>query len=278
MSDPLIMQFAALAVTVVVGVCVVYAIVQMRRSYLDQQQKMFRAIAVSEEFPKLQREFLLFLRRIEADSHELQRIVLQIEGAVAAIHHGISSVMTGSTERQIATIESFRDYMDAQEQRLAAIGETISDGFRAISRARETVSDERQENGSQYRLRKDVLSRDPELRFTVLKEWLSINALAIRHRASRNWKTASDLITNVPAYLEPEAEILGDCILLIGTREHLEKLAMPVRELESSSDYQQWFETPLKGHAVPYAPAVLMPSNGRFSLLAKGTSSPGITH
>src|SRR5262249_23126616 len=37
------------------------------------------------------------------------------------------------------------------------------------------------------RLRKEILSQDPKIRFSVLKDWLSINMLAIFRRACRGW-------------------------------------------------------------------------------------------
>jgi hypothetical protein len=278
MFSPDDMLLAAVAVTAVICVCAVYAIFQMRRSYIEQQHKLVRAIAVVEEFPVVQREFILFLQRMEADSKELHKIVLQIQAAVAAVNNCISAAAVGAAERQVAVIDSLRDYMDAQEQRLDTIVTAVSDGFRVLPRPRETVSDQRQELAGESRLRREVLSRDPQLRFSLLKEWISINLLAIRRRASRRWHTANDLITSVPVYLEPEAQILDNCILLIGTRQHSEKLAIPLRELDTSSNYRHWFEAPLQGDRAAQVPAVLTSSNGHFELVAKGTNSSSIAN
>src|SRR5262245_66603873 len=103
MTVPGIVEFAAIAVALIISICAAYAIVQIRRT-LKQQQKLMGAIAAVEEFQKLQREFGQFLRRMESDSRELQRIALQIEGAVAAVNDGIHTATTSAADRQRAAI------------------------------------------------------------------------------------------------------------------------------------------------------------------------------
>lgn len=133
--------------------------------------------------------------------------------------------------------------------------------------------DPKPENGDYVRLRKEVVTQDPRLRFSVLKDWISINAPAILHRASRGWSTANDLIANVPAYLEAEAEVLSGRVLLIGTRGHAEELAFAIRDLDPSSELIQWFDLNSNGHTTAAVPAVLTRSNGHFELVSKGINS-----
>ena len=64
MSAPVMMQFAALAVTVIVGACVVWLILELRSAYTEQQDKFLRAVSAVEEFQTLQSEFVSFLRRV----------------------------------------------------------------------------------------------------------------------------------------------------------------------------------------------------------------------
>jgi hypothetical protein len=273
-----IAQYATFVVTLIIGVCVVYATVEMRKMYSEQRQKLTRATFAVEEFQKLRAEAILFLRRVESDGHALQKIASQIEIAVAELKHAVSSATIGAAERQTAAIDTLRDQMDAQEQRIVTIAETISEGLRAFSESRETASAEPHESTSQSRLRREALSQDPGLRFEVLKEWVSINTLAILHRASRPWNTVHDLIAHIPPYLEAEAEILDHSILLIGTRKHAERLAIPLRELSTSSIYRLWFDAPSQGQSTTHSPAILMRSNGHFKLVTKGTDSTGITN
>src|SRR5688572_25537622 len=92
------------------------------------------------------------------------------------------------------------------------------------------------------RFRKEFSGLHSQTRFSMLKDWVSINMLAILRRASRDWKTAAELISIVPAHLEPEAEIVQGKVLLVGTSGHSEKLAIPVRPLDPSTDLGQCFE------------------------------------
>jgi hypothetical protein len=276
MSVSIALQLATLLVTVVIGVCVVYASVEMRKMYVEQREKLARATFAVEEFEKLRAEAIVFLRRVESDGHALQKIASQIEVAVAELKQGVSSATLGAAERQTAAIDTLRDQMDAQEQRLATIAETISEGLKSFSAPRETASEEPHETTNQSRLRREALSQNPVLRFEVLREWVSINTLAILHRASRPWNTAKDLIAHIPPYLEAEAEILNHSILLIATRQHSERLAIPLRELSSSSNYRLWFEPPRQGQSTTHSPAILMRSNGHFKLVTKGIDSTGI--
>src|SRR5262245_34313785 len=69
-----IAQLATFAVTVVIGICVVYATVAMRKMYSEQRQKLARATFAVEELQKLRGEAILILRRVESDGHALQQI------------------------------------------------------------------------------------------------------------------------------------------------------------------------------------------------------------
>ena len=284
MSIAVIIQFAALAVIVAIGVCIVYVIFEMREVYAEQRSKFIRAISAVEEFQKLQPEFVAVLQKVESDGHALQKIAVQIEVSVAALKNSIGSSVSGAAERQTAASEGLRDHLDAQEERLAKVVESISETLRAMPAPQPLPPpppppmpvfqpERKPENGDYVRLRKEVVSQDPQLRFSVLRDWISTNALAILHRAGRGYTNANDLIAGIPAYLEAEAEILGGRVLLIGTRGHSEKLAIPIGDLDPSSDLTEWFDAGSNGHGAPSVPAVLMRSNGHFELISKGTSS-----
>ncbi len=269
---PLLVQLLTLTLAAIIGAYLVYAILQMRRAYTEQRYRFVRALSAVEEFQKQQREFVSFLRHIESDSQALQKIALQVEGAVASLNECIGSSIMGAAERQATVIDTLRDHMDSQEQRLGAILENLSEALRALPTTREAPHEPHRETTDNSRLRRAALSQNVELRFSVLKEWISVNTIAILHRASRDWNTANDLIATVPPYLEPEAEVLNDSILLIGTRDHPGRLAIPLRELDASSSFRDWFD----GSASAHTPAVLTRSNGYFKLVSKGTSSAAI--
>lgn len=125
-------------------------------------------------------------------------------------------------------------------------------------------------NEDNARLRKEVIGQDPKVRFAVLKDWLSINMLAILRRASGDWKTANDLVAIVPSCLEPEVEILDGRVLLIGTRGYAEQLAVPIRDLDSSSGLWQYFDFVANGQHVANRPAVMRRSGAQLELVSKG--------
>jgi hypothetical protein len=125
-------------------------------------------------------------------------------------------------------------------------------------------------DGGYVRRRREVIARDPQVRFTALQEWVSINMLAIFRRALRDWNTAKDLIAIIPAYLEAQAEILDGRILLIGTRGHTQQLAIPIRDLDLSSDAGQYFDFVTNAQKTMNSPAVMLRSNGHLELVSRG--------
>src|SRR5215813_13703589 len=127
-----VMQSVALVVTLLVGVCVVYAIAQMRRAYAEQLDSLPHAVSAGEEFQKKQQVFNSFLRRIESDGRALQKITLQLEVAVADLKETVSASMRAATERHTAAVENIRDHIDSQEERLTKLLESISETLRAI--------------------------------------------------------------------------------------------------------------------------------------------------
>lgn len=269
-----------------IGVCVVYVIFEMRTVYAEQRDKFLRAISAVEEFHKLQPEFVSVLKQIESDGHALQKIALQIEVTVAALKNAIGSSVSAAADKQTSAIDDLRDHLDVQEAKLAELAERLSETIRTLppvvvpppppsppqpQAAPET--EVKPENVDYVRLRKEVVGNDSQLRFSLLKEWISINALGILRRASRGWTTPNDLIANVPAYLEPEADVLSGHVLLVGTRGHAEKLATPLRDLDPASDLSQWFDLTSNNPHDLKTPAVLVRNNGHFELISKGTTA-----
>src|SRR5215475_5217892 len=172
MSVSVLMQSAGIALTLVVGVCVIYAIVQMRRAHAEQKEGLPRAISAVEEFQKTQEEFKSFLRRIESDGRALQKITLQVEVAVAALRETFSSSMRAATDRQTEAIENIRDHIDSQEERLARLLESISETLQTIPQpeqsghyqqshqSHQSQQVPRLQIGDHSRLRREVLSQD----------------------------------------------------------------------------------------------------------------------
>jgi hypothetical protein len=174
-------------------------------------------------------------------------------GVRASVFHHEAQDLTGSTAVQSMTAET-------PELRTAAIEPQSA----PLEKPKLSTA-----NDDNARLRKEVIGQDPEVRFAVLKDWLSINMLAIFRRAYGDWKRATDLIAIVPASLEPEVEILDGGVLLIGTRDHAEQLAVPIRDLDSSSNLRQYFDF-TNGQFVANRPAVVIRNEAHLELVSKG--------
>jgi len=120
------------------------------------------------------------------------------------------------------------------------------------------------------RVKKKIITPHGQVRFSILKDTLSTNMLAVFRRASLDWKTADDLIGFIPSCLEPEAEILNGRLLLIGTPGHHEKLAIPIRSVDDHPIFRDCFELVTDVRPSRNAPAVMVVSDTEFDVVSKG--------
>ena len=240
-----IVQIAALAGIVLMGVCVVSAAFEMRKLHEEQRSKLAKAITAVEQIQKLQPEFLSVLQRVQSDGHALQKVALQIEVSVEALRSSLGSALHSATERQTGVIHDLRNHLDMQEERLAAILQSISENLHGMQQAQAAAAMAKpQDNGSNGNgkgpngnyvwLRKEIVSQDPQVRFSVLKDWVTRNSLAIQHRASRSWTSPTDLIATVPQQFEPVAEITPDQVLLVSTQGYPEKIAIRLNDSDAT--------------------------------------------
>ena len=246
LSLTVVIQFAALAVTVAIGACVVYAILKMRKTYAEQESNFSGAICAVEEIQKLLPEFLLLTQNLRSDAEALQKVALQIEGSVAELKNSVDIAAHGVAEQQASTIDDLRNHLDFQEERLVKVVEDVSECLNMLPQTQSASAEpqplKRPANGTacgqQVRFRKEVIreviSQEPKVRFAVLKDWISTNSLAIVYRASHGSATATDLIATVPAYLEAQAEVAPGDILLVGTRGYPEKISIRLNEAAST--------------------------------------------
>jgi hypothetical protein len=129
---------------------------------------------------------------------------------------------------------------------------------------------ERPRDTEYVRVKKKIITPHGQIRFSILKDSLSVNMLAVFRRASLNWQTPDDLIGFVPSYLEPEAEVLNGQVLLVGTPGHPEKLAIPIRGVDPESTFHSYFDFVADDRAATNTPAVLVFSDTDFELVSKG--------
>jgi hypothetical protein len=194
----------------------------LRTAYTRQQTELTRAISTIKEFQQQQTGMMTLLKRLDAAAKaaEAQKAVVQELDRRAA-----------APEEQIAQSDAH----------IIEIGDGLSQNLQDTGR--------KPQNDSTM-MRKEVLNQDPGLRFTVLKDWLEKNSLAILRRAAHEWKTAEDLIIIIPSALEPVAELLDGRVLMVGTRGYPEKHAITISDHDPSSGL------------IP-APDILSPAGGK---------------
>jgi hypothetical protein len=163
---------------------------------------------------------------------------------------------------------------DDRERILAGISENIRKTLetRQVAQSAPLRYAESKRSTEYVRVKK-VITPHGQIRFSILKDWLSTNMLAVFRRACLDWKIPEDLIAFLPAYLEAEAEIFNSQLLLIGTSGHNEKLAIPIRGLADESLLRQCFEFVAGIPGAVNTPAVVVTSDGDLEVVSKGVIS-----
>jgi len=276
MSLSVVVELVALAVALVVGIASLYAIFEMRELYSDHRDKFLRVITAVETFQSQQKDLAASAERIESDGHALQAIAIQFERMIAALDKSISAALISSSVRQSDTMKELRDHLDEQESKLAGIAQKIAEVRTEPPPEPAPPPLQQPERtdgtGIYMRLGRDALNNDAQLRFALLRDWIAINILAIMRRAGRPWLSPKQLIIGIPDFMQAEAEVLDGGILLVGTRGHGDRLAVPIKDLDSTAPQTQWFEFGVNGSefAATVVPAVLARSNGSFEVVHKG--------
>jgi Na+-transporting methylmalonyl-CoA/oxaloacetate decarboxylase gamma subunit len=312
MSLAVVLQVAGLAVVVVIGIILVYVILEMREVYGEQRDKFLRAITAVEDFKplveRIQKENRTlveighhmekaaeglrvasvstqgqsaaameeFRRHISAQEAELRDV---LGAAFERITDSSRTGMIASAERHAASIEELRAHLDTQEMRMQEILQflkEIADSARTPQKepapAPASLSTASTAATADFsHLRKNALVDDPQQRFVLLKQWVSANAMAILRRSHSTWLTPMDLIAGIPDSFEAEVELLDDRILVIGTRDVTDRVALPIKQLDPASDFAAWFDLASNGTtAHAEVPAILHGSNGNLTVASKG--------
>jgi hypothetical protein len=134
-----------------------------------------------------------------------------------------------------------------------------------------TVSQPEAQRDPEYvRVKKRIITPHGQVRFSILKDSISVNMLAVFRRAFLDWKTPYDLVAFLPAYLEVEAEIFHDQLLLIGTAGHHEKLAIPIRSFNLDSNVLDCFDFITDDRTATNTPAVLAICDDEIEIVCRG--------
>jgi hypothetical protein len=197
---------------------------------------------------------------------------LQVKAAVSA------PPSDGLQKVPLIDVGAFMAKENHNERILAGISENIRKSLQlrpAASLSPLPCSESKPSNTEYVRVKKQIITPYGHIRFSILKDWITTNMLAVFRRASLEWKTADDLIAFLPAYLEVDAEILNNEILLIGTSGHNEKLAVPIRNFDMPH-LRDCFDFVSGGRTVANTPAVLLPLDDSFKVISKGVITQAI--
>jgi hypothetical protein len=164
---------------------------------------------------------------------------------------------------------------DRNQKILAGISENLrkSNQSRPVMTYSPVHFAEKPRDTEYVRVKKQIITPHGQVRFSILKDSISTNMLALFRRASLGWKTPEDLIGFLPSYLEAEAEIIDHGLLVIGTPGHNEKLAVPIRSIDATSSFRDCFDFDSDPRTATNTPAVLVASDGDYEIVSQGVIS-----
>jgi hypothetical protein len=211
----------------------------------------------------------------EVQPHRAETIPMETAGPGALLNSVVSAPSSPAPPKPVAidVQAAVATQEDRNERILAGISENIRKSLQSRPVAQHSpipYAEAKPRNTEYVRVKKEIITPHGQIRFSILKDWMSINMLAVFRRASLDWKTPDDLIAFLPAYLEPEAEILNNQVLLIGTPGHNEKLAVPIRSLDAASPLRDCFDFVGDVRTATNIPAVLLPFDTDFEVVSRG--------
>jgi hypothetical protein len=161
---------------------------------------------------------------------------------------------------------------DRNQRILAGISDNIRKSlqFKPVATYSPLQYPEKQRDTEYVRVKKQIITPHGQVRFSILKDSIATNMLAVLRRASLDWKTPNDLIGFLPAYLEAEAEVIHDEILLIGTPGHNEKLAVPIRGVSAAAIFLDCFDFDTDSRTATNTPAVVRVFDDYFEVVSRG--------
>ena len=270
MSLSLIIEFVVLAVILAIGVALVYVIFEMREVYSDSRDQFVRALSGVNDVQKVVLEMGKIVQLAESDGRALQGIAMQIERAVADLDRSLTHAISTSAEKHDRIIAQLGDDLDLRDSKLLPLLERMESTVHDFTEAHAPRS--RAASADDETIGREVLDHDSKLRFKLLDEWVNRYLVAILRRASRPWTAPQQLVEGIPYRLRPETEVLGKDILLIGTKDWTERIAVLLSGTKPTMPFAGWFQS-----AAPASlgnnlqnPAVVVRANGVYTIVRPG--------
>jgi hypothetical protein len=277
MANGVVVQLAVLLVAIFVCILVVYKKRQPKPAQPPLNVSPPRPSVQQSQNSEPMRAEPVPAQRIVA--HKTTEADRQLPPTIPVESEAVTTPLNSTPEPIAAPVAALVDVQaaalatqeDRNERMLAGISKNIQKTLqmRPVPQHSPIPYPEPKRNTEYVRVKKAIITPHGHIRFSILKDWVSTNMLAVFRRASLEWKTPEDLIAFLPAYLEAEAEILSSQMLLIGTPGHDEKVAVPIRSLDDASGLQACFDF-TDSRTATNTPAVVRVSDTEFEVVSRG--------
>ena len=265
MANELFLQLAILSGLIAILICLL--ILKRRQAKADPP----RAVPIARAEVQKKSETLRPLQLDPADPAP-RTVTLETSTPMAeTVEPARTSSAAAAVKPTVVHAQPVANQEDRNQQILAGISANIRNSVIKPVPTYSPIDYPEAPRDTEYvRVKKKIITPHGQIRFSILKDSLSVNMLAVFRRASLNWKTPDDLIGFVPAYLSPEAEVLNGQVLLVSTPGHPEKLAIPIRGVDPESTFHDYFDFVTDDRTATNTPAVLLFSDTEFELVSKG--------
>jgi len=275
MANGVVIQIAVISVLAAISICLLFVYMRQkaRREPSHNAMQMQATVEVVEQLEKSESRPAKFLpvaapqKPVEMEPQVTRALATETASTGAAANTSSPSEVA----KPLAALQEQPTPEGSNQRILAGISDNIRrTAIKPVPKYSATSQPEPQRDPEYVRVKKKILTPHGQVRFSILKDSISINMLAVFRRACLDWKTPYDLIAFLPPYLETEAEIFNNQLLLIGTAGHHEKLAIPIRSLNLDSNVLACFDFVTDDRTATNTPAVLVVSDDEFEIVSRG--------
>lgn len=275
MASGVIVQIAVISVLAAISICLLFLYMRQiaRRvpSHTAAQTrvavKVAQQVEKSESRPAKSVPIAAPQKPLEMEREESRAIAME----AASLSNSANILSSPENAEPSIEFKAQATPAGSNQRILAGISENIRRSVIKPVPTYSTISQPETQRDPEYvRVKKRIITPHGQVRFSILKDSIAVNMLAVFRRAFLDWKTPYDLIAFLPPYLEPEAEIFNDQLLLIGTAGHNEKLAIPIRSFNLDSNVLDCFDFITDDRTATNTPAVLLVSDDEIEIVSRG--------
>jgi hypothetical protein len=273
MANGVVVQLAIISALAAISICLLFVYMRRKSRREPSHDVTQRRPTAGHVAGHLEKSESRRAGALEGQQQATRKVTIETASTSSlARMNSVANLSSVSEAAKPATVLQAQPAPEGQNQKiLAGISENIR---RSVIKPVPTYSSipqtETPRDPEYVRVKKKILTPHGQVRFSILKDSISINMLAVFRRACLDWKTPYDLIAFLPPYLEPDAEIFNGQLLLIGTSGHNEKLAIPIRSSNLDSRVLDCFDFVTDDRSATNTPAVLLVSDDEFEIVSRG--------